>query len=138
MGYLATLCSPQHISGKNDAVFQSLVAYLRTLTRPQFEAFFRQYPGPSTFNMALQLVCAQKHQHNLNPALDCVHFVTNVAVEGNSLVDGNDSELFSQANLPYVLPLLEALIGVPVTSLNLSFNKITFLPDSICNLVSLR
>jgi hypothetical protein len=118
---------------------QELMKYVRTLNEDQLKTLFLQLGDPSTFRMALQLVFAQKFNVNLDANLDCLVFVTFIRFWVNGEYNFiHQTHLFSQPNLSYVLPLLEPLIGSPVTGLNLSIHHLISLPTSIGNLVALK
>ena len=97
------------------------IAFARTLTHQEIQSLFDKFQEESIFKMALRLGSAKEHGTNLDD-LDCVYFVNNIDmwVNGDDVWHGQTTPMLSQANLPYVLPLLEALIGAPVTKLNLS------------------
>ena len=92
------------------------IAFARKLTHQEIQSLFNKFQEESIFKMALRFGCAKEHHVNLDD-LDCVYFVNNIIlwVNGDDVWHGQTTPVLSQANLPYVLPLLEALIGVPVT-----------------------
>ena len=115
---------------------------IRVLTLAEMQQFFAQLTTESMLKMALRLAYAQKYNQNLD-ALDCVDFVQNIHDWVNKDDDEfgeevGSTELFSQNNLQYVLPLLEPLVNKPVINLNLSYNRLRNLPDSIGNLINLK
>jgi hypothetical protein len=143
--YLDAISSFSCFTQLSTQAHKALVDCLRGLTQAEMQQFFNQLVGShqTTLKMALQLICAQKYQHNLDPHLDCVHFITNIHNWVNWATNehyphGGHTQLFSQANLLYVLPLLEGLIGASVIKLDLYGNQLTCLPDSIGNLVNLQ
>lgn len=121
---------------------QALVDYLKDL-RPtdMIDLFERIHHQQSTLGMALQLLYAQQNQANLHEALDCVELIATLGL----WVNNNDFSVTTpppasvcQANLPYLLPLIEPLLAKPVERLYLFDRGLNKLPVSIGNLTALK
>lgn len=118
------------------------IAKLKTIPLQAMDKYFIALDKESRYKMALRLVCAQAHKKNLDK-LDCVYFIENIDNWINGCSD-KTTEVLRQEYLPYVLPLLEAIIGKPVTTLDLSKpsnanpkNKLAWLPPEIYYLSNL-
>ena len=118
-----------------------IFAYVSTLDEDRIEEIFdaEKDKPESIRKMALRLAYAQKFDQELDDNLGCVDFVRDYKCYGvNQVFLLKFTKLFSQAYLPYVLPLLESLIGQPVTELNLTYNRLEELSESIGKLSNLK
>ena len=118
-----------------------IFAYVSTLDENRIkEMFDAEKDRPESIRkMALRLAYAKKFGQELDDSLECVDFVRDYKKYGVSgFSPSKRTKLFSQDYLPYVLPLLELLIGEAVTALYLDDNQLTKLPKSIGNLSKLK
>lgn len=138
---LDELCADSLQIPKAQATLQALVTYIRKcigmVTLHDVQRFFNTLAGESTFKMALRLTCAQIYNQDLDN-LPCVSFMTNIGnwVNGNSFEQ--NTVLLSQTYLRDMLRLIEPLLRIPVTVLNLCNNQLVSLPKEICLLSNLK
>ena len=117
-----------------------IFAYVSTLDEDRIkEIFDAENDKPESIRkMALRLAYAKKFGKELDDDLECVDFVRGYKNYGVNGGKHKNTKLFSRAYLSYVLPLLEPLIGKPVTKLYLTYNQLTELPESISSLSNLE
>jgi len=117
-------------------IHKLIIDHLRALSAKQIKLFFDQTVNKSLLSIALQLVCAKDCGINLVPDLNCTRFLDHLAeLAGGDYVQ---SELLSQDNLQFVLPLIEPLRRKAIKKINLVGKDLIQLPDTIGNLVNLE
>lgn len=136
--HLDALCSFSYLGSEAKAACLVLVSCIRMRPLQEIQALFCKLTGKSTLMMALCLVCAQEFKFNLDADLDCIEFLANIGKWVNGIAVGQQTVLFSQDNLRFVLPLLEYIICKPVTILNLGDNQLTSIPCEIGQLDNLK
>lgn len=119
--------------------YRTLMYTIKMLSLPEMETLFKECPLEPIVKMALCLGCADVYRVNLDDKLDCNYFMDNITDWVNGFTPGKaPTPLLSQDNLPYVLLLLEGLLGKYVTRLYLTNHQLTSLPECIGNLANLE
>lgn len=117
---------------------EAVIGYLKSLKPTEIETIFNKpSPLPQSIKIALELVYMQKNNRKLC-VLNCHKFVKKPNCWVNGANEGSKTDVFSQKNIQYSLPLIEPLLGENVTILDLDASRLKDLPSAIHTLANLK
>lgn len=121
--------------------YKALVNYVRSLSQEDIKSLDATLPKESVLKIVARLVLAKDYNENLD-TVDLINFINdNIIIEE----DVDDKPIAAHVtiihelvpHLAHILPLLEAIIDLPIVTLDLSKLGLKTLPQSLRTLIDL-